>query len=76
MKVMTAVAAAARLGWNFRFETRLVAVGPVMGGTLKGDAPSYVTRQADADLYEGLAAGQFCYLLTLITTLRTSSLES
>ena len=29
MKVLTAVAAAERLGWGFRFETRLVAMGPV-----------------------------------------------
>jgi hypothetical protein len=36
----------------------------VTGGTLQGDAPSYVTRQADADLFEGLRAGQFCYVLT------------
>ena len=28
MKVLTAVAAAERLGWGFRFETRLVATGP------------------------------------------------
>jgi hypothetical protein len=25
----------------------------VTGGTLQGDAPSYVERRADADLYEG-----------------------
>ena len=37
MKVLTAVAAAARLGWGFRFETRLVAMGPVVNGTLTGD---------------------------------------
>jgi WD40 repeat protein len=34
------------------------------GGTLPGDAPSYVTRQADYDLLAGLRAGQFCYVLT------------
>lgn len=37
MKVLTAVAAAERLGWNYRFETRLVATGPVVRGTIDGD---------------------------------------
>ncbi|MBX7218658.1 MAG: SUMF1/EgtB/PvdO family nonheme iron enzyme [Blastocatellia bacterium] len=36
----------------------------VTGGTLLNDAPCYVARQADADLYEGLKKGQFCYVLT------------
>src|SRR6202048_4627641 len=36
----------------------------VTGGTLRQDAPSYVERQADKDLYEGLQRGEFCYVLT------------
>jgi WD40 repeat protein len=36
----------------------------VTGGTLRPDAPSYVERQADADLYDGLTRGEFCYVLT------------
>jgi AAA-like domain len=33
------------------------------GGTLRFDSTTYITRQADLDLYEGLKAGDFCYML-------------
>ena len=36
----------------------------VTGGTLPTNAPSYVERQADSDLYDGLRRGEFCYVLT------------
>jgi serine-type D-Ala-D-Ala carboxypeptidase/endopeptidase (penicillin-binding protein 4) len=37
MKILTMAAAASRLGWDHRFETRLEAHGPIADGTLAGD---------------------------------------
>jgi D-alanyl-D-alanine carboxypeptidase/D-alanyl-D-alanine-endopeptidase (penicillin-binding protein 4) len=37
MKLVTAAVAAERLGWDFRFRTRLEAIGSVRDGTLHGD---------------------------------------
>lgn len=33
------------------------------GGSLNVDDPTYVIRQADRDFYNGLKAGEFCYVL-------------
>src|SRR6266536_2825035 len=36
----------------------------ITGGTLPHDAPSYVHRKADEEVYSSLLNREFCYLLT------------
>lgn len=36
----------------------------ITGGTLGPEAPSYVERAADRELFDALASGEFCYVLT------------
>jgi WD40 repeat protein len=36
----------------------------VTGGNLRADAPSYIQRSADQELYDALQQGEFCYVLT------------
>ena len=36
----------------------------IVGGTVRRDAPCYVRRRADSELYESLRQGNFCYALT------------
>jgi D-alanyl-D-alanine carboxypeptidase/D-alanyl-D-alanine-endopeptidase (penicillin-binding protein 4) len=56
MKIVTLAAAAEKLGWDYRYDTRLFAAGPVAGGTLQGDLvvvgsgdPSLVAAEGMAD---------------------------
>jgi D-alanyl-D-alanine carboxypeptidase/D-alanyl-D-alanine-endopeptidase (penicillin-binding protein 4) len=37
MKLLTLAVAATRLGWDYRFETRLETAGPIEAGSLRGD---------------------------------------
>ncbi len=64
-KIVSTAVAAARLGWDFRFETRLERAATVEGGTLRGDLfvvgtgdPTINAREGrDQSVFDELAAG-------------------
>jgi hypothetical protein len=47
----------------------------VAGGAMKADAPSYIERKADTDLFSALLSGQFCYVLTTRQMGKSSLME-
>ncbi len=51
MKIVTLAAAADRLGWDYTYETRLVAAGSIANGTLDGDL--VVVGSGDPSLMDG-----------------------
>jgi serine-type D-Ala-D-Ala carboxypeptidase/endopeptidase (penicillin-binding protein 4) len=59
MKIVTLAAAADRLGWNFSFETRLVAVGTIERGVLTGDLVVVGTGDPSLDDWEADATHLF-----------------
>lgn len=43
-----------------------------VGGTLRSDSPTYIVRPADAELYDSLTQGNFCYVLSQRQTGKSS----
>ncbi len=73
MKVVTLAAAAERLGWDFSFETRLVAVGTVERGVLNGDLIVVGTGDPSLDDWDGNATRLFA---TWAKTLKASGIST
>ena len=59
LKVVTLAAAAEKLGWDFRFETKVFAVGTVSGGTLHGDLVVVGSGDPSLDDWDGNATRLF-----------------
>jgi serine-type D-Ala-D-Ala carboxypeptidase/endopeptidase (penicillin-binding protein 4) len=59
MKIVTLAAAAERLGWDYTFETRLAAAGPIAGGVLDGDLVAIGSGDPSFDDWDGAASTIF-----------------
>ena len=56
MKIVTLAAAAEKLGWDFTYQTRLFAAGPIDGGILHGDLIVVGSGDPSIDDWDGMAA--------------------
>ena len=59
MKILTLAAAAERLGWDYTYETRLIAAGPIAGGVLDGDLIVVGSGDPSIDDWDGRATELF-----------------
>lgn len=59
MKVVTLAAAAEKLGWDFTYQTRLFASGPIDGGSLHGDLIVVGSGDPSIDDWDGKATQLF-----------------
>jgi len=59
MKIVTLAAAAERLGWNYAYETRVFAVGPIEAGVLRGDLVVVGSGDPSIGVTDGSAARIF-----------------
>jgi D-alanyl-D-alanine carboxypeptidase/D-alanyl-D-alanine-endopeptidase (penicillin-binding protein 4) len=59
MKIVTLAAAADRLGWNYAYETRVFAVGPIESGVLRGDLVVVGSGDPSIGVADGSAARVF-----------------
>jgi D-alanyl-D-alanine carboxypeptidase/D-alanyl-D-alanine-endopeptidase (penicillin-binding protein 4) len=59
MKVLTLAVAADRLGWDYTYETRLVAHGTIDGGVLHGDLVIVGSGDPSIDDWDGASSREF-----------------
>ena len=59
MKTITLAVAAEQLGWDYTYETRLIARGSIAGGTLTGDLVIVGAGDPSLDDWDGAASGVF-----------------
>ena len=59
LKVVTLAAAAEKLGWDFRYETKIFPGGPISGGVLHGDLIVAGAGDPSIDDWDGAATALF-----------------
>jgi serine-type D-Ala-D-Ala carboxypeptidase/endopeptidase (penicillin-binding protein 4) len=59
MKVITLAATAEKLGWDYRYETRLLVTGPISDGVLHGDLLVVGSGDPSIDDWDGAATRLF-----------------